>query len=362
MAPWPMTLLGRAWAVQILLASIVLALIGARLYLKFGIQRKWLEASDYLIFFSWICALAGTSGDIFLLILKVPDDTLATFENYVPSSPEHFELIFKYLFAVVFPLYTSFYLCKFALLAVYLQLFPRHMKGKRYALYVTIAYTIACFIGSILGLVLSCLPVERQWATNLEDACSNRTLVSDALWGLHISSSVMIYALPFLILWGMQLKRPVKLGLYATFGLSAIDLVLSSVMRFVWFRSDLDHQVMATIDLYYATDNYIFLIVACLPPLRPYLGMIHSTGSSARSWGRKKSSGAISSIGSKGTDLLPRHSNHPRQPSESSPTSPTAAVARLGSTATLRGAESDEALDDYELDDVSRGEFEVNHV
>ncbi|KAH9430643.1 hypothetical protein MCOR02_007979 [Pyricularia oryzae] len=349
-------------AVQILLASIVLALIGARLYLKFAIQRKRLEASDYLIFFSWICALAGTSGDIFMLILKVPDDTLATFENYVPSSPEHFELIFKYLFAVVFPLYTSFYLCKFALLAVYLQLFPRHMKGKRYALYATIAYTVACFIGSILGLVLSCLPVERQWTIKLEDACTNRTQVSDALWGLHITSSVMIYALPFLILRGMQLKRPVKLGLYATFGLSAIDLVLSSVMRFAWFRSDLDHQVMATIDLYYATDNYIFLIVACLPPLRPYLGMIHSSGSSARSWGRKKSTGAVSSStgGSKVTDLLPRHSNHPRQPSQ--PLSPTAAMARVGSTDTLRGVESDEALDDYELDDVSRREVEANHV
>lgn len=76
----------------------MLALIGARLYLKFAIQRKRLEASDYFIFFSWICALAGTSGDIFMLILKVPDDTLATFENYVPSSPEHFELIFKVSF------------------------------------------------------------------------------------------------------------------------------------------------------------------------------------------------------------------------------------------------------------------------
>lgn len=83
--------------------------------------------------------------------------------------------------------------------------------------------------------------------------------ISDALWAIHIGSSIMsklclgsaaevdpetnynkVYVLPFLIMRGMQMKRPVKIGLYITFGLGGIDLVASSLMRFVWFRPGAD--------------------------------------------------------------------------------------------------------------------------
>ncbi|TLS21361.1 uncharacterized protein PpBr36_10227 [Pyricularia pennisetigena] len=325
-----------------LLAFVVFVLICARFYLKLIIQRKRLEASDYLILLSWVCAIGGSSGDIFLLHIRVPSETLATFANYTPSSPESFVFILKYLLAAVFPLYTSFYLCKFAILAVYLQLFPRHMREKRYALYATIGYNVAALVASILTLILSCLPVERNWSLDPADACPDRLAVSDALWVLHISSSLMetnheaVYILPFLILKGMQLRKPVKVGLYFTFGLSGIDLVVSSVMRFVWFRSDPDNLIMSTIDLYYATDNYIFLIIACLPPLRPYLGNLHSSESSGPSWRRSKSSSnGSSSSGDKGHNALPRQTKLSWRTSQLSPISPTAAAARLGSTDTL---------------------------
>lgn len=83
--------------------------------------------------------------------------------------------------------------------------------------------------------------------------------ISDALWAIHIGSSIMsklclgsaaevvpetnyniVYVLPFLIMRGMQMKRPVRIGLYITFGLGGIDLVASSLMRFVWFRPGAD--------------------------------------------------------------------------------------------------------------------------
>lgn len=91
------------------------------------------------------------------------------------------------------------------------------------------------------------------------DACPINIAISDALWAIHIGSSIMsklclgsaaevdpetnynkVYVLPFLIMRGMQMKRPVKIGLYITFGLGGIDLVASSLMRFVWFRPGAD--------------------------------------------------------------------------------------------------------------------------
>lgn len=230
--------------------------------------------------------------------------------------------------------------------------------------------------------------------------------ISDALWAIHIGSSIMsklclgsaaevdpetnynkVYVLPFLIMRGMQMKRPVKIGLYITFGLGGIDLVASSLMRFVWFRPGADDLRIANLgeqlpthclllivmivirlfappkltastslfnlDLYYAIDNYIFLTVACLPSLRPYLGMMKSTGGSARSSRQTKSSEG-SSAASKPQELSLRNS-HPwrQQPSQLSPISPKAPVTRLGSMDTLEGRRAD--VYDHELEEMPRG-------
>ncbi|KAI7909092.1 hypothetical protein M0657_011993 [Pyricularia oryzae] len=359
-------------SVQMLLAFLVLVLIGARFYLKLGIQRKSLEATDYLIFAAWLCAVASTSADIAMLHVNMPFDTLASFANYEPDRPETFVFILKYLFGVVFVFYLGYYLCKFAILSVYLQLFPRHMKGIRYALYGTIGCNVGAFMASILIILLSCVPVPRNWSLDPNDACPMNIAISDALWAIHIGSSIMsklclgsaaevdpetnynkVYVLPFLIMRGMQMKRPVKIGLYITFGLGGIDLVASSLMRFVWFRPGADDLRIANLDLYYAIDNYIFLTVACLPSLRPYLGMMKSTGGSARSSRQTKSSEG-SSAASKPQELSLRNS-HPwrQQPSQLSPISPKAPVTRLGSMDTLEGRRAD--VYDHELEEMPRG-------
>ncbi|KAI6356341.1 hypothetical protein MCOR31_010918 [Pyricularia oryzae] len=347
-------------SVQMLLAFLVLVLIGARFYLKLGIQRKSLEATDYLIFAAWLCAVASTSADIAMLHVNMPFDTLASFANYEPDRPETFVFILKYLFGVVFVFYLGYYLCKFAILSVYLQLFPRHMKGIRYALYGTIGCNVGAFMASILIILLTCVPVPRNWSLDPNDACPINIAISDALWAIHIGSSIMIYVLPFLIMRGMQMKRPVKIGLYITFGLGGIDLVASSLMRFVWFRPGADDLRIANLDLYYAIDNYIFLTVACLPSLRPYLGMMKSTGGSARSSRQTKSSEG-SSAASKPQELSLRNS-HPwrQQPSQLSPISPKAPVTRLGSMDTLEGRRAD--VYDHELEEMPRGGVTISPV
>ncbi|TLD33164.1 hypothetical protein PspLS_00192 [Pyricularia sp. CBS 133598] len=347
-------------SVQMLLAFLVLVLIGARFYLKLGIQRKSLEATDYLIFVAWLCAVASSSADIAMLHVNVPSDTLASFANYEPDRPETFVFILKYLFGAVLTFYLSYYLCKFAILSVYLQLFPRHMKGIRYALYGTIGCNVGAFMATILIILLSCVPVERNWSLDPNDACPINISISDSLWAVHIGSSILIYALPFLIMRGMQMKRPVKIGLYITFGLGGIDLVVSSLMRFVWFRPGADNLRIANLDLYYAIDNYIFLMVACLPSLRPYLGIMKLTGSTSRSSRQTKSSEGPSAS-SKPHDLALRKS-HPwrQQPSQLSPISPKAPVTRLGSLDTLEGRAAD--VYDHELEDIPRGGVAISHV
>ncbi|KAI6358003.1 hypothetical protein MCOR25_007468 [Pyricularia grisea] len=366
-------------AVQMLLASLVLALIGARFYLRLGIQRKSLKTTDYLIFLAWLCAVGSSSADIAMLSVDLPFDTLASFANYEPDRPETFVFILKYLFGAVFVFYVGYYTCKFSILAVYLELFPRHMKGLRYALYATIGCNVGAFMASILILILTCIPVERNWSLDPADTCPIQIEISDALWAIQIGSSVMskfyllspvqidhdtyyaaVYALPFLILRGMQLKGPVKIGLYFTFGLGGIDLLVSSLMRFVWFRPGADNLRISNLDLYYGIDNYVFLMVACLPSLRPYLGKMKLTGSSARSSRQTKSSSQGSPSWGKPLEPSLRNSQSSRQQSQLSPISPKAPVTRLGSIDTLddRGAD----VYDCELGEMPRGRVDSSNV
>ncbi|TLS21539.1 uncharacterized protein PpBr36_10257 [Pyricularia pennisetigena] len=194
-------------SVQMLLAFLVLVLIGARFYLKLAIQRKSLEATDYLVFSAWLCAFIASTADIVMLHANVPDDTLASFANYETSNPE-----------------------------------------------------------------------------------------------------ILVF-------------------------------------------------ILKVRDLYYAIDNYVFLIVACLPPLRPYLNLM--SGSSAPSSRQTKSSQG-SSAGAQSQDLQWRNSQPWRQPTQLSPISPNAPVARLGSTDTLEGRGA--GAYDYELEDMPRGGVAVLHV
>ncbi|KAL8357285.1 hypothetical protein RB598_002227 [Gaeumannomyces tritici] len=356
---------GSSVAIQSVLALVVLFLVSARFYLRLGIQRKRPETSDYFILVAWVCALVSSSGDVLLLSMRWDSALLMTFENYEGSTDE-FVLYLKCAYVATFFFYSGFYLAKFAILSVYLQLFPRHLKAKRHLLYATIAYSVVGFIATILVLILSCLPVERNWSTIPEDVCSF-IIATDIMWGIHFSSSVLrstVFLLPFLILKGMKMKTSVKIGLYATFGLGFIDLAVGSCLRYVWIRWSITNVTLAALDLYCALDQYICLIIACLPPLRPYLRVLRLDGSTAASGtgGSGKAGGrAFSGATGSGQPQLSKASSyrhHRRQQSRLSAIPADVEAARLASIDGI-----DDGVDGgsraggygYELKDVPQG-------
>lgn len=63
----------------------------------------------------------------------------------------------------VIPFILAFYLCKAAVLAVYLQLFPEHMRFHRIALYSVIGYVAMAFMASMGLHLFICLPIKTNW-------------------------------------------------------------------------------------------------------------------------------------------------------------------------------------------------------
>ncbi|KAL8415208.1 hypothetical protein RB594_006154 [Gaeumannomyces avenae] len=236
-------------ALQSMLAFVALVLICARFHLRFNIQRRLPNFSDYLILLSWLCALVTPSADVYALRLGWPADLMLSFENY-EGSTEDYDSFNKYWYFSGYPFYRAH--CDRSVLA------------------------------------LSCLPMSRIWSFNPENIRpSARTF--QILWSIHFVSDVLIFILPFPVpRQGKQMARSVKVSLYVTFGLGIIDIGVCLGLRFLLVQLTLLTITLAALNFYSAVDLYICLIIACLPPLRPYLRILFPNSSVVQKRGKLK--------------------------------------------------------------------------
>ncbi|KAL8382183.1 hypothetical protein RB595_006119 [Gaeumannomyces hyphopodioides] len=257
---------------QWLLISIAAAIIVARLWLRVMIQRRRMWASDILMVLAWLASVATASTDIVFFRLGALEPHVDSFLRQYKGGVDNVILILQIFWISSIPFYLTFYLCKAALLATFLQLFPRFMTRRRIALWCVVGYTVASFVISIVYHTTGCLPVQRNWSIG-EDACpAEFTGASFRLaWALHFSSDVFVFALPWLILHEVQMKRAMKVGIYCTFLLGLLNLSIC-IVRFATIESaDGDKSVpLSLIDLWSSLDCNITLVIACLPSLRPY--------------------------------------------------------------------------------------------
>ncbi|KAM0424901.1 hypothetical protein ACHAPT_009957 [Fusarium lateritium] len=274
MAPAPSgsAVLGTIYTL-IVLAAIVIA---ARIYLRVVIQKRRLLASDFIMILAWLSAVATSTFDILLKKHGALEaDINYTLTNYKPKSDEEFEHVMKMVWASVIPFFTTFYLCKAALVSVYLQLFPPFMKKRRMALWATIIYCVVAYVVSIALQLFLCFPIERNWSIKEpEKICPEDLLkiVFEVAWALHFVGSLALFALPFLILHNLNMRTKTKIGVYCVFLLGLIDIAFS-LTRFltVLLSHNGSFRAITTIELWSALDVYVGLIIACLPSLRPYL-------------------------------------------------------------------------------------------
>jgi hypothetical protein len=144
----------------------------------------------------------------------------------------------KLSFAAVLLYDTCIYVLKFGFLAFYLKLFPVGMVKLRRALYATIVLTGLSGLIAVLMAIFWCGPnISKQFdVTNVAEGCSywNENLVLGD-WIMNFLSDVLIFALPFPLLRQLALNRRQVFGLFVTFGLGILIIVVS-ICRFVTVR------------------------------------------------------------------------------------------------------------------------------
>ncbi|WYZ34159.1 hypothetical protein EsH8_I_000435 [Colletotrichum jinshuiense] len=202
------------------------------------------------------------------------------------GSDEEALVIMRLFWASSIPFFTTFYLCKGALLAVYVQIFPVFMYHRRMILWAAIIYCGLAYLVSMLLLFSICLPLSKHWAIedrvvgteNVMCSASSPAIVFQVGWALHFFGDILVFCLPWLILPDLKIKRALKIGVYCTFGLGIINMTFSLV-RFITIQTaPVSSLPFGLVELWSELDVNIGLLVASLPSLRPYFRQNRGSG------------------------------------------------------------------------------------
>ncbi|KAF4993239.1 hypothetical protein FGRMN_6603 [Fusarium graminum] len=258
-----------------ILVIFAIVLVAARLNLRLRVQKRRLLQSDKWMVVACVSGVL-TAGfvPVFAYLNAFDPKVHTTLEGY-SGGTEDLTVILKLLFAINFPFYTTLYLCKAALLAVYQQAFPDFMVKRRMFLWMTIWYVALSYVTTVLVAFCVCMPIERHWHLGLSTTCSLGTYVItfNVGWGLSFVGDLLVFILPWLIVPGLRVKRSLRLGIYFTFLLGSVNMAVSLVRFVMIFQAAADSTIsLSTIILWSALDVNIGLVIACLPSLRPYFG------------------------------------------------------------------------------------------
>ncbi|KAF5004842.1 hypothetical protein FDECE_8686 [Fusarium decemcellulare] len=253
------------------LITFTAILIAARVYLRLVIQKQRLLASDMLMVAAWCSALTTASFDIVLKNNGVLEaDINYTLVNWVPKSPAQLEYMLK---------------ASRLLYSRLLKLTILDHVGWRHPILHDVLPLQGVSSGSLSAVVptfhveaadgtLGCHCILNWDIDHPETMCNGDpvALIFQVAWVLHFVGSLALFGLPFLIVYNLNMRLKMKIGVYCVFLLGLVDIAFS-LTRFltVQLSNEGDFRSITTIELWSALDVYVGLIIACLPALRPYL-------------------------------------------------------------------------------------------
>lgn len=126
---------------------------------------------------------------------------------------------------------------KTSILLFYLRLFgtPGTRPGFRKLLYITQAFVVIWFIGSLIPGIFRCRPIADFWnplvvgAPNVRQFCTNNNTYYLASSAFNVALDFWILVLPLSIVWTLQLSGRRKFGLSAIFLLGGLYVPCASV-------------------------------------------------------------------------------------------------------------------------------------
>ncbi|KAI1367185.1 hypothetical protein F5Y08DRAFT_336854 [Xylaria arbuscula] len=176
----------------------------------------------------WFAAAAMATSLVELsLVLRVVD--LGFGQHIWAIPPSNLSNLLKALFPAEILLYVALVLAKTSALLFFGRVFQRYTNPRWFniALWISHGLNSAWFLGLVLGLILLCNPVAKNWEPTLPGTCGK---TSDLYLGNAISSviiDVLILLLPVPMIWGVQASSARKVAITAVFILGYSSVIVT---------------------------------------------------------------------------------------------------------------------------------------
>ncbi|KIW00352.1 uncharacterized protein PV09_08064 [Verruconis gallopava] len=255
-----------------IVVSAAVLMMCSTVAVTFRLVRSWqklrkFQLHDLFIFLAYVCAVVMSANCALLTTRGLGwhdfDGSIATSESFQ---------------ATVITINCFYFTCNLCVKLCLLQLyraFTRNLWGTVLICFMELA-SILFWLGSFLATVFECVPLAAIWDwTITEGWCIDVVLFYHANASIMIAMDCVLYLIPILFTWNLQLSRQKRVGIVVLFGLGFI-VVGSSCYR-LWVI----HEVIRNGDMSYnygrslfasALENHTAIVIACAPAMRSVVG------------------------------------------------------------------------------------------
>lgn len=144
----------------------------------------------------------------------------------------------------------------------------------RFSIYFMHGVAISFGLTCVTVNIFQCWPVPRMWDTTIPGHCIN--VMAFHLWNSSymIATDVVLYVMPLVFTWNMQLQRTQRICLNVLFTLGWLVLAASGArVHAVWMQfhyPDFTYRY-AVIMTWGVVENHVAILVACAPSIKALL-------------------------------------------------------------------------------------------
>ncbi|KAF2135826.1 uncharacterized protein K452DRAFT_196463, partial [Aplosporella prunicola CBS 121167] len=254
------------YIVFIIGAIIALLMLSMRLYVKFGMGRKF-AVEDVCMILSWIFGLACQGLLLHMWINRI----MGVHAWEIPADRYN---LYNLLIMCASVLYAA---ClgsaKFSLLLFYRRL-GDPITWFRWAIHIVMFIVVGYTLGIIFSLIFPCHPVESNWDVNVIGNCGNKTAIYIATAALNIITDITILTLPIPVVAALQMSSLQRVGVICIFAVGSMTCV-TSIIRLVVILpmfTDLDQTWAVSIPcVWIVVEANLVVICGCLPVAQRFI-------------------------------------------------------------------------------------------
>ncbi|KAF2794663.1 hypothetical protein K505DRAFT_303555 [Melanomma pulvis-pyrius CBS 109.77] len=166
-----------------------------------------------------------------------------------------------------------YFLCNWAVKHALLLFYSEIVREKKYRGSIYFMHFVAFGFGlsSILVNIFQCRPINKAWNSDVPGFCVNLNIFFYCNASIMMATDIVLYVMPVVFTWHLQLRRPQRVGLNALFALGGLVLAasaarLESVHKFAT-KPDFPWR-FANAMIWSVIENHLAIVVACAPSVK----------------------------------------------------------------------------------------------